>query len=72
MNRKTQEEEVDWEPSAEWKAMQLTPAQKAEARAQLQRRIDKIAAEGVYEKLLALEGKVHLDLDLEELREDRD
>ncbi len=60
------------DPWERWKAFQLTPEQKAAARAELQKRIDKAAAEGVYERLLALRGKVHLDLDLEELRKDRD
>ena len=33
-------DEVTWEPSEEWKAIQLTPEQKAEARAELQKRVD--------------------------------
>jgi hypothetical protein len=65
-------EEVTWEPSEEWKAIQLTPEQKAAARAELQKRIDAAAAAGVYERLMELQGKVHWDLDLDELREDRD
>lgn len=63
---------LEWEPSEEWKAMQLTPEQSAAARAETQKLIDKAAAEGVYERLLALRGKLNLDLDLEELRKDRD
>jgi hypothetical protein len=62
--------EVD--PFAEWRAIQLTPEQKAAARAESQKLIDKAAEEGAYEELLALQGKVNLDLDLEELRKDRD
>jgi len=63
---------VDWEPSEEWKAIQLTPEQKAELRAELQKRVDAAAAAGVYERLWELRGTVNLDLDLEELRRDRD
>ena len=65
-------EEVTWEPSEEWKRIQLTPEQKAELRAELQKRIDAAAAAGVYERLMELQGKVQWDLDLEELRRDRD
>lgn len=64
--------EVTWEPSEEWKAIQLTPEQKAKARAELQKRVDAAAAAGVYERLMELRGKVKWDLDLEELRRDRD
>jgi hypothetical protein len=53
-------------------SIQLTPEQKAEARARLEAQADEAAAHGVYEKLLALCGKVHLNLDIDELREDRD
>jgi len=66
---KKQEED---DPFAEWRAIQLTPEQKAKARADAQKLIDKAAAEGVYEKLVALRGQINLDLDLEELRKDRD
>ena len=69
---KDKAEEVTWEPSEEWKRIQLTPEQKAAARAELQKRIDEAAAAGVYERLWELRGKVNLDLDLEELRRDRD
>jgi len=66
------EKEPEDDPFAEWRAIQLTPEQKAEARAELRKLLDEVAATGAYEKLLALRGKVHLDLDLEELRKDRD
>ena len=65
-------EAIPWEPSEEWKRIQLTPAQKAELRAELQKRIDAAAAAGVYEQLWELRGKVKWNLDLEELRRDRD
>jgi ribosomal protein S20 len=64
------EPEYNWTPSAEYLAMQLTPEEVAEARAEMQKVIDRAARDGVYEKLLALRGKVHLDL--EALRKDRD
>ena len=67
-----QVEAIAWEPSEEWKRIQLTPAQKAELRAELQKRVDAAAAAGVYEQLWELRGKVNWDLDLEELRRDRD
>jgi hypothetical protein len=66
--KKTAAEEA-WE---QHQAVQLTPQQKAAARANVQEAIDRARADGVYERLLRLEGKVHLDLDLGELREDRD
>ena len=65
-------EEIAWEPSEEWKRIQLTPKQKAELRAQAEEAGRKAAATGVYEQLLELRGKVKWDLDLDELREDRD
>lgn len=65
-------EQVEEDPFAEWRKIQLTPEQKAQLRAELQKRVDAAAATGVYERLMELRGKVHLDLDLEELRKDRD
>lgn len=56
---------------AEYRAMQLTPEQSAAARAETQKEIDRARRDGVYEKLIALRGKVHLDLDLKALRKDR-
>ena len=55
-----------------YERMKLTPEQVAEARAELQKDIDRARAAGVYEELLKWEGKVHWDIDLDELREDRD
>ncbi|HWW59899.1 MAG TPA: hypothetical protein VN181_00900 [Thermoanaerobaculia bacterium] len=68
VKKKSRQEEL-WE---HYRAIQLTPEQKAAGRAELRRRAEEAAATGVYEELLALVGKVHLDLDLDELREDRD
>jgi hypothetical protein len=54
-------------------AIQLTPEQKAEARAELEKRAAEARAAGVYDALLKLEGTVPLgDFDLDELRRDRD
>jgi hypothetical protein len=55
-----------------YRQMALTPEQVAEGRAELQKDIDRARAEGVYEKLMKWKGKVHWDIDLDELREDRD
>jgi hypothetical protein len=66
--KKTAAEEA-WE---HYRSIQLTPEQKAVARAKVQERIDCARADGVYERMMELRGKVHLDLDLDELREDRD
>ena len=63
---------VTEDPFSRWKAIQLTPEQKAEARAQAEELARKAAETGVYERLLELQGKVKWDLDLDELREDRD
>jgi hypothetical protein len=65
---KTNEED----PWARYERMKLPPARVAELRAELQRRIDKARAEGVYEGLMKWKGKVHWDIDIDSLREDRD
>ncbi|HYC61854.1 MAG TPA: hypothetical protein VEK79_20040 [Thermoanaerobaculia bacterium] len=62
---KTQAEEL-WDL---YQAIQLTPAQKAEARERMQEKVDEARRNGVYEGLLSLAGKVHLDMD--DLREAR-
>jgi hypothetical protein len=61
--------EERWE---RYRRMALTPEQVAEGRAELQKDIDRARAEGVYEKLMKWKGRVHWDIDLDELREDRD
>ena len=53
-------------------ALQLKPEQKAELRKQAEAEMERARREGVYERLLALRGKVHLEYNIEELREDRD
>jgi hypothetical protein len=57
---------------AHYRSIQLTPEQVAAGRARLQKEIDKARAAGVYEGLMKWKGKVHWDIDLDELREDRD
>jgi hypothetical protein len=61
--------EERWE---RYRQMALTPEQVAAARARVQKKIDRARAEGVYEGLLKWEGKVHWDIDIDALREDRD
>jgi hypothetical protein len=63
------EEEQRW---AHYRSIQLTPEQVAAGRARLQKEIDRARAAGVYEGLMKLKGKVHWDIDIDELREDRD
>ena len=60
--------EIEWEPSAEWKAMQLTPEQKRALRARSQANVDRARAEGVYERFRALKGKVRFSLTYDELK----
>ena len=57
---------------ARYERMKLTPEQVAEGRAELQKDIDRARAAGVYEGLLKWEGKVHWDIDIDMLREDRE
>jgi hypothetical protein len=61
--------EERWE---RYRQMALTPEQVAEGRARVQKEIDRARAAGVYEELLKWEGKVHWDIDIDELREDRE
>jgi len=60
------------EPWARYERMKLTPEQVAEGRAKVQKEIDRARAAGVYEGLLKWEGKVHWDIDIDALREDRE
>jgi hypothetical protein len=52
-----------FDPWAEYQRLQLTPEQKAEARAETEKLGEQAARDGVYELFLELEGKVHLDMD---------
>jgi hypothetical protein len=51
---------------------QLTPEQKAAARARLEAQSEEAARNRIWERFLELEGKVTFDIDVNELREDRD
>jgi len=65
----TNDEEDHW---AHYRSIQLTPEQKAAGRARMQKEIDKARAAGVYEGLMKWKGKVHWDIDIDALREDRE
>jgi hypothetical protein len=67
--KKLQPEEESHDPFARWRSIQLTAAQKAELRARAEERAAEARRKGVYEKILGLIGKVHLDMD--DLREAR-
>jgi len=54
--------QLEWEPSARWQSLQLTPDQKAELRGEIQADVDRARAEGVYEKFAARRGKVKFEL----------
>lgn len=69
MAKKKAKEEDHW---AEYFRMQLTPEQKAEARKRLEEAGEKARRDGVYDRLLALRGKINMNFDLEELRKDRE
>lgn len=55
---------------ARYSAMQLTPEQKAEARARMREKADEAARNGFYEDLLAMRGKVTWSVSWEDLRDD--
>jgi hypothetical protein len=57
---------------AHYRSIALTPEQVAAGRARLQKEIDKARAAGVYEGLMKWKGKVHWDIDIDELRKDRE
>lgn len=57
---------------AYYRSIQRTPEQKAETRKLLQAKCEEAARNGVYDAVLALVGKVKFDVDIDELREDRD
>ena len=56
----------------DWEAIQLTPEQRAKARARAEEKAREAAAAGAYERFAELRGNVRWDLDLEELRKDRE
>jgi hypothetical protein len=68
--KEPQEKPVDsWEY---YESIQLTPEQKAAAREELKKAAEEAARNGVYERLLGLMGTVHVQYDIDKLREDRD
>ena len=60
------------DPWEYYRSIQLTPEQKAAARKALEAQSEDAARNCVWEKFLELEGNVHVEYDLDELREDRD
>lgn len=72
VRRKEKPQEKPYDLWEHYQSIQLTPEQKAEARAEMEQKMAEIAKTGVYEKLLDLIGKVHIPWDKEEMREDRD
>jgi len=58
-----------WE---EYRRIQLTPEQKAAARAELEKKIEEARQNGVYERVLGLVGKVKWSVSWEELRREDD
>lgn len=51
------EEELIWEL---YQSLQLTPEQKAAARAEVEKDAEKAARDGVFERMLELQGKVEI------------
>jgi hypothetical protein len=58
-----------WE---EYQRIQLTPEQKAAARAEVEKRVEEARRNGVYERLLDLVGKVKWSVSWEQLRREDD
>lgn len=55
------------DPWERWKAVQLTPEEKEEARRDMEIELERARASGVYQRLLALRGKVKFSLTYEEM-----
>jgi hypothetical protein len=71
---KTEEPDVAIAKEDPWERYErgkLPPERVAQLQAELQKRIDKARADGVYEGLLKWKGKVHWEIDIDALREDR-
>lgn len=60
------------DPWEHYFAMQLTPQEKAAAREEAQKEIERARREGVYERVLERVGKVQWSIPWEELRRDDD
>jgi len=61
--KKTKPEDEPFDHFAYWRSIQLTPEQKAAGREELWKKVEEARRNGVYEKVLSLVGKVHLDMD---------
>lgn len=70
--KKATVEEAPEDVWAYYKSIQLTPEQKAAARARMEAQSEEAARNRIWERFLELEGKVTFDIDVNELREDRD
>lgn len=61
--KKARPEEEPFDHWAYWQSIQLTPEQKAVARAEMLKKVEEARRNGVYEQIRALRGTVHLDMD---------
>ena len=69
---KLKREDEPFDHGAYWQSVQLTPEQKAAAQDDLRKKVEEARRNGVYEKVLSLVGKVHLDMgDLKEVRKSK-
>jgi hypothetical protein len=71
MDKVTSQTEID-EAWARYFAHQLTPSEKAEARARMLADLQQAKEEGVFRNLQKLRGKIKWSMTLEELRKDDD
>jgi hypothetical protein len=55
---------------AEYQSLQLTPQQKAAARAELAKRVEAASRDGVYERAREIAGTVEWSISWQELRDD--
>lgn len=53
---------------AEYQRLQLTPEEKALARAEVEKRVEQARRDGVYERLLELRGTIKWSMSWQELR----
>lgn len=51
------------DPLAYYKSIQVTPEERAKGRAEMLERIEEARRNGVYENIISLRGKVHLDME---------
>lgn len=72
MARAKKKEKEHYEPWELYRSVQLTPEQKAEARARLEEQVAEARRNGVYERVLGLIGKVKWSGSWEELRREDD